>query len=60
MCRTSRISLRIEAFLGDFRARAQLDVRHSKLITPTVPINRLDTMLRAEAAYWVSAWSDLS
>lgn len=37
-----------------------LDVRRSKLITPTVPINRLDTMLRAEAAYWVSAWSDLS
>lgn len=37
-----------------------LDVRRSKLIKPTVPIVGLDTMLRAEAAYWVSAWADLS
>lgn len=36
-----------------------LDVRRSKLITPTVPISGLDTMLRAEAAYWVAAWQDL-
>lgn len=34
-----------------------LDIRRSKLITPTVPIDGLDTMLRAEAAYWVTAWS---
>lgn len=37
-----------------------LDVRRSRLITPTVPIEGLDTMLRAEAAYWISAWQDLA
>jgi len=36
-----------------------LDVRRSKLITPTVPIDGLDTMLRAEAAYWATAWQEL-
>ena len=36
-----------------------LDIRQSKLIKPTVPIDGLDTMLRAEAAYWISAWDEL-
>jgi len=36
-----------------------LDVRRSKLITPTVPIDRIDTMLLGEAAYWVAAWQGL-
>lgn len=36
-----------------------LDVRQSKLIRPTVPIEGLDTMLRAEAAYWITAWDDV-
>ena len=43
----------------DGRVMGVLDVRRSKLITPTVPINGLDTMLRAEAAYWVAAWQEL-
>jgi len=36
-----------------------LDVRRSKLITPTVPIDRIDTMLLGEAAYWVATWQGL-
>ncbi len=36
-----------------------LDIRQSKLFKPTVPIDGLDTMLRAEAAYWISAWDEL-
>jgi len=36
-----------------------LDVRRSKLIKPTVPIEGLDIMLDSEAAYWVTAWNKL-
>lgn len=37
-----------------------LDIRRSKLFTPTVPIDELGTSLRAEAAYWMAAWRELS
>lgn len=36
-----------------------LDVRRSKLITPTVPIDGLGIMLDSEAAYWITAWNQL-
>ncbi|MNX17153.1 hypothetical protein D3C86_470310 [compost metagenome] len=33
-----------------------LDVRQSKLITPTVPVSGLTAQLQAEASYWLAAW----
>lgn len=33
-----------------------LDIRKSKLLTPTSPVEGLDAQLSAEAAYWAAAW----
>jgi len=38
---------------------AVLDIRQSKLITPTIPISGLTHQLEAEAAYWMSLWEKI-
>lgn len=37
---------------------AVLDVRQSKLITPSVPVPGLTAQLQGEAAYWLAVWPD--
>ena len=53
---THSMDATLSRFAPPHTCMSVLDVRHSKLISPTVPIEGLDAMLVGELAYIAAVW----